>query len=202
MVLSESTISIKNLKRSAGFVLFECRVGLRIFQGFNLPSFFSVFFRGGFPHVLHVIKAEWLWVKKNSRSLFNCEKVKIKNLFVLLRATKNSTNISAKNRRFLDGEFVENNKTPCLICLLLCLLFTVPLENILVIRWRHNCRWKAKNLCRYLVRLLNREGCLSCHTCCDRGSQFFEVSFEHSSQFCRLLRQGRDGEDPFSPGSS
>ena len=60
MVLSESTISIKNLKRSAGFVLFECRVGLRIFQGFNLPSFFSVFFRGGFPHVLHVIKAEWL----------------------------------------------------------------------------------------------------------------------------------------------
>ena len=152
--------------------LFECRVGLRIFQGFNLPRFFSVFFRGSFPHVLHVIKAEWLWVKKNSRSLFNYEKVKIKNLFVLLRATKNSTNISAKNRRFLDGEFVDNNKTPGLICLLLCLLFTVPLENILVIRWRHNCRWKAKNLCRYLVRLLNREGCLSCHTCCDRGSVF------------------------------
>ena len=48
-------------------------------------------------------------------------------------------------------------------------------------------------LCAWHIR---RKGCLSCHTCFDTGLLAKELS-----RVCDLLRQLRDTEDVFNPGS-
>ena len=54
--------------------------------------------------------------------------------------------------------------------LFVCLEFIVPLENCLLLWWRHHCRWRAANfdLCSALMAI-EQCGSLTCYTHCDTG---------------------------------
>ena len=70
--------------------------------------------------------------------------------------------VLVKNRKC---DLMKNSFQLCV-----CLEFTVPLKNCLLLWWRHHCRWRAANfdLCSALMAI-EQCGSLTCYTHCDTG---------------------------------
>ena len=59
--------------------------------------------------------------------------------------------------------------------LMIFVLCHISFGNISLKQGCHHCRWQTAKFRRTLdaCGLFSREGCLSCHTCCDTGPRFY-----------------------------